>query len=501
MTEWTRDSLFSSSAAILAASIVLALGRHAPACPCSSPSSGSGCCSARTGPGGIEFDDAELTREDGNVGLGLILYEGGLQTSWRRLREVAVPAALSEHRRGRRQHARHRCRRPRVVRPHVARGVPARGGRRVDRCGRRLLDAPRHAYPPPARAHARGRVRRERPDGDRAHARPDRLDRAPARATGSATSPLLVVRQIGIGLVVGIVLGAAAMWSFARIPESIGAFAPVASVAAAALSFGVADALGGSGFLAVYLVGLAVGSTPSRYRRQLAAFHEGLAFVAQVGLFVLLGLLVFPHELAGRRSAGSRARVPADARRAPGRCLGVDSLRVLHPPGAGAARLGRAARRGADRARDLRALLERRRQRRRSSTPSSSSSSSRRWCRERPSSAFAERLGLASSRRLAPSRRPDDRSARASSTSSSSPWRATTRSAARPFASSACRARRSSRSISRDGDVDPTARQHRRPGRRPAVRARASRTSPRSRGRLCALAAPGLDRTRFGKKH
>ena len=86
-------------------------------------------------------------------------------------------------------------------------------------------------------------------------------------------------------------------WVFARIPESIGAVRPVVSVAAAALSFGAADTLGGSGFLAVYLVGLAVGSTPSRYRRQLAAFHEGVAFVAQVGLFVLLGLLVFPHDL------------------------------------------------------------------------------------------------------------------------------------------------------------------------------------------------------------
>ena len=45
------------------------------------------------GPGGIEFDDAELAREVGIIGLALILYEGGLQTSWRRLREVAVPAA------------------------------------------------------------------------------------------------------------------------------------------------------------------------------------------------------------------------------------------------------------------------------------------------------------------------------------------------------------------------------------------------------------------------
>src|SRR4029079_6665641 len=109
---------------------------------------------------------------------------------------------------------------------------------------------------------------------------------------------------LGLGLVVGVVLGAAATWVFARIPESIGAFAPVASVAAAALGFGLADAIGGSGFLSVYLVGLAVGSTPSRYRHQLAAFHEGVAFVAQVVLFVLLGLLVFPQRLPGVALSG-----------------------------------------------------------------------------------------------------------------------------------------------------------------------------------------------------
>jgi cell volume regulation protein A len=75
-------------------------------------------------------------------------------------------------------------------------------------------------------------------------------------------------------------------------------------VAAAAVSFGAADVIGGSGFLAVYLVGLAVGSTPSRYRRELVAFHEGTAFLAQVALFVVLGLLVFPHQLAGVALAG-----------------------------------------------------------------------------------------------------------------------------------------------------------------------------------------------------
>jgi cell volume regulation protein A len=108
---------------------------------------------------------------------------------------------------------------------------------------------------------------------------------------------VLVVQQLGIGLVVGVVLGGIATLTFARLPHAVHAFAPVASVAAASLSFGAADVLGGSGFLAVYIVGLAVGSTPSRYRGQLVAFHEGVAFLAQVAMFVVLGLLVFPHDL------------------------------------------------------------------------------------------------------------------------------------------------------------------------------------------------------------
>jgi potassium/hydrogen antiporter len=115
---------------------------------------------------------------------------------------------------------------------------------------------------------------------------------------------MLLVRQLTVGLVVGIALGILASWLFARLPALIAPFAPVASVATAALAFGTADVLDGSGFLSVYLVGLAVGSTPSRYRGQLVAFHEGVAYVAQVALFVVLGLLVFPSQLAHLVVAG-----------------------------------------------------------------------------------------------------------------------------------------------------------------------------------------------------
>ena len=63
------------------------------------------------------------------------------------------------------------------------------------------------------------------------------------------------------------------------------------------LTFGVAQLLGGSGFLAVYVAGIIIGNRPFTYRRNLIRFHDSLAWIAQVGMFLLLGLLVTPREL------------------------------------------------------------------------------------------------------------------------------------------------------------------------------------------------------------
>jgi cell volume regulation protein A len=55
--------------------------------------------------------------------------------------------------------------------------------------------------------------------------------------------------------------------------------------------------LHGSGFLAVYLAGLALGSVDFPAKPSVDAFHEGLAAVAEIGMFFALGLLVFPSQL------------------------------------------------------------------------------------------------------------------------------------------------------------------------------------------------------------
>jgi len=281
--------------AVLAASIVVALGAARTGLPLLVAFLALGMLLGSDGPGRVEFDDAELARTVGIVGLAAILYEGGLQTSWRRLRQVAVPAALLST--------------VGVAVSAVLTGIAAYFLFDLSWLGAVLLGAVVASTDAAAVfatlrfTHIRRRLARtlEAESGGN-----DPMAIAltlgliawiEEPAYGFADLSLLVVQQLGLGLVVGVALGAGASWVFGRLPHSIGAFAPVASVAAAALSFGAADVIGGSGFLAVYLVGLAVGSTPSRYRRQLVAFHEGLAFLAQVALFVVLGLLVFPHEL------------------------------------------------------------------------------------------------------------------------------------------------------------------------------------------------------------
>jgi cell volume regulation protein A len=107
----------------------------------------------------------------------------------------------------------------------------------------------------------------------------------------------LFVRQLGIGAAAGLLIGRLGVAAFERVPLATPGLYPVASVAVAALAFGTADTLHGSGFLAVYLAGLALGDRRIPAKRTVVAFHEGVASVAQIALFVVLGLLVFPSQL------------------------------------------------------------------------------------------------------------------------------------------------------------------------------------------------------------
>lgn len=107
----------------------------------------------------------------------------------------------------------------------------------------------------------------------------------------------LFVRELGIGLVVGVGVGAGAVYALRRMRLATAGLYPVASLGVAALAYGAADTLHGSGFLAVYLAGLIIGSATIPAERTVVTFHEGLGWVAQVAMFFTLGLLVVPSEL------------------------------------------------------------------------------------------------------------------------------------------------------------------------------------------------------------
>src|SRR3954449_11539260 len=114
---------------------------------------------------------------------------------------------------------------------------------------------------------------------------------------GVADMLWLFVQQMAIGLAVGVLVGALAVGAMRRLRLASAGLYPVASIAAAALAYGAAASLHGSGFLAVYLCGLALGSVPTPATRTITTFHDGLAWVAQLALFLTLGLLVFPRAL------------------------------------------------------------------------------------------------------------------------------------------------------------------------------------------------------------
>lgn len=248
------------------------------------------------GIGHIQFQNIELARTIGMIGLAVILFEGGLSTSWRRLREVALPAislstigvAATALLAG--VAAYHLFDLPWlsafllgavVSSTDVAAVFATLRFTKIKRRLARTLEAESAGNDPMAIALTVGLIA---------------WIQHPT-TYGVENLAFLMIQQLVMGLIVGVLLGAAAMFIFARLPHSIGSFAPVASLAAGALAFGIAGSIGGSGFLAIYLVGLAIGSTPSRYRSQLTAFHEGLAFLAQVSMFLVLGLLVSPHSL------------------------------------------------------------------------------------------------------------------------------------------------------------------------------------------------------------
>jgi potassium/hydrogen antiporter len=292
----THDAvLVLVAGALLAAGVLASLAAARLRLPALVLFLGVGMLIGTDGLGWIDFEDYHLTRLIGSVALALILFEGGLATGF----DEVLP----------------------VLRPAVSLAVVGTLGTAavVAVAAALLFDLPAIGAvllgailsgTDGAAVFALLRGSRLRADLARALEAESGLNDPIAvllvlASIEMLTQPhfggvdlvLFFVSELGIGALVGVLAGAAGVASLKALRSAPAGLVLVASLAVVAVAYGAAGALHGSGFLAVYLTGLALGRAELPAGRSVHAFHEGLAAVAEIGMFFALGLLVFPSQL------------------------------------------------------------------------------------------------------------------------------------------------------------------------------------------------------------
>jgi cell volume regulation protein A len=241
---------------------------------------------------GLEFDDEELTAALGYAALVVILAEGGLTTTWSNIKP-AVPAAAMLA----------------TVGTLASVGVVAVAARELLDVGWQdaLLIG---AVLSPTDSAAVFSVLRRVP------IRP-RLGGMLEAESGFNDAPVVILvvalagadapswwglagemtYELALGAVLGLLIGFLAAEGLRRIALPASGLYPLTVLALCVFSYAATVALHASGFLAVYLTGLVLGNSRLPHRPATRGFVEGVAWLAQIGLFVMLGLLATPSEL------------------------------------------------------------------------------------------------------------------------------------------------------------------------------------------------------------
>src|SRR5262245_46282209 len=256
---------------------------------------GLGMLAGSEGIGGIEFDDAELARTLGTIALVLILFEGGLTAGWQEIRPVLGTAASLAT--------------VGTVVTACTAGLAAHWIFGISVLEGMIVGAAIAATDSAAifavlrRSTLKKRLARSL-EGESGMNDPVALllmigfiEWLQEPGFGLDDMVGLLALKLAIGIAVGLALGRVAAAALDRVRLPTDGIYPVATIAIAGIAFGLAEVIHGSGFLAVYLTALALGSARIPARRTIVAFHEGVGWVAQIGLFILLGLLVFPSAL------------------------------------------------------------------------------------------------------------------------------------------------------------------------------------------------------------
>lgn len=247
------------------------------------------------GIGHLSFSDAELTQVIGYAALVVILAEGGLGTSWKEMRP-ALPSAAALA----------------LVGVAVSVGVTASAahylaglewrqaliiGAVVSSTDAAAVFSVLRRVPLPSRVT--GTLEAESGFNDA----PVVILVVAFCTAGPIEHWYVLIGEIVLELAIGAAIGLAVGWLGAlglrhvALPAS--GLYPIAVLAIATTAYAAGAMAHGSGFLAVYLCALVLGNAKLPHAPATRGFAEGLGWVAQIGMFVLLGLLVTPHELAG----------------------------------------------------------------------------------------------------------------------------------------------------------------------------------------------------------
>ncbi|WP_394811230.1 potassium/proton antiporter [Streptomyces xanthii] len=255
---------------------------------------GIGIAMGQDGIGNVSFSNAELTQVIGYAALVVILAEGGLGTKWKEIRP-ALPAAAALS----------------LVGVAVSVGVTAAGAHYlVGLEWRQSLII--GAVVSSTDAAAVFSVLRKVP-------LPSRVTGVLEAESGFNDAPVVIlvvafstagpvehwyhlIGEIALELTIGAAIGLAVGWlgsyGLRHVALPASGLYPIAVMAIATTAYAAGALAHGSGFLAVYLAAMVMGNAKLPHWPATRGFAEGLGWIAQIGMFVLLGLLVTPHELA-----------------------------------------------------------------------------------------------------------------------------------------------------------------------------------------------------------
>jgi cell volume regulation protein A len=246
---------------------------------------------------GIEFEDFALAQRYGIIALAFILFSGGAGTAWRDIRRVLVPGvALAT---------------VGVLLSAVVLGTIAAAILGLELLEGMLLGsviASTDAAAVFSILRSRGvaivpRLRHllELESGSNDPAAVfltvGMIGLIQATSDGVADLIRLFVVQMGVGLVAGVVLARGAVALINRLHLEYDGLYPVLTVAFVLLTYEGTAWVGGSGFLATYVAGLTIANAEFLHKRSLLRFHDAIAWLMQISMFVLMGLLVFPSRL------------------------------------------------------------------------------------------------------------------------------------------------------------------------------------------------------------